>query len=1423
MATQTTGGGSTTSFNNTPQAQGDTYGWTEEQLLASGIYDAATCTIALNVMSNDLGGKAKTLWSIDDGGSNFMSELLQSNITTGWEKTAEGNWIRIYNGKIEFRIDSGSNSPENARSVDSLSGGESIQDSFYYSIRLSNGTLSYAKVTLDIVGQNDAAAISGTSTGSVIEAGGTSNGDPGSATAAGTLNVCDVDTGQKHFQTPQKNALDGTYGRFSFDATTGAWTYVLDNACAATQALTAGQMVTETLTVWSADGTASREVVVTIHGTNDAPAVSAAVSGSASEDEAGFSVDLLAGASDADASDVLNVSGLTLTGGDASGVTVNGDGLSVDPSVYNYLAVGETAVITYSYDVIDSHGGSVAQTATITIEGRNDQPAVSAAVSGSASEDEAGFSVDLLAGASDADASDVLHVSGLTLTGGDASGVTVNGDGLSVDPSAYNYLAVGETAVITYSYDVIDGHGGAVAQTATITIEGRNDQPAVSAAVSGSASEDEAGFSVDLLAGASDADASDVLHVSGLTLTGGDASGVTVNGYGLSVDPSAYNYLAVGETAVITYSYDVIDGHGGSVAQTATITIEGRNDQPAVSAAVSGSASEDEAGFSVDLLAGASDADASDVLNVSGLTLTGGDASGVTVNGDGLSVDPSVYNYLAVGETAVITYSYDVIDSHGGSVAQTATITIEGRNDQPAVSAAVSGSASEDEAGFSVDLLAGASDADASDVLNVSGLTLTGGDASGVTVNGDGLSVDPSAYNYLAVGETAVITYSYDVIDSHGGSVAQTATITIEGRNDQPAVSAAVSGSASEDEAGFSVDLLAGASDADASDVLNVSGLTLTGGDASGVTVNGDGLSVDPSAYNYLAVGETAVITYSYDVIDGHGGAVAQTATITIEGRNGQPAVSAAVSGSASEDEAGFSVDLLAGASDADASDVLNVSGLTLTGGDASGVTVNGDGLSVDPSAYNYLAVGETAVITYSYDVIDGHGGSVAQTATITIEGANDAPVNTIPCSQTVGSNIATAITGVAVADVDTANVTTTLSVSSGKLTVGTGGGFTLNNNGTNTVTISGTLAQVNAALATLCYLSNTNYSGADTLTVVTSDGLASDTDTVAITVNPPANVAPAASDDAIVISTGTSVFLSAAWLLNNDADTDGDALSISASSIIGSLPSGWTITPVTAGGAVTGFNVSTGNVNQAATLSYTVDDGQGHTSTAQFTIRTPSTPSNNVENEIDLASLNYNYSYIDGKAQGDELRANLTLTGTQGNDVFVGGSGEDVLDAGAGNNILTGGGGFDTFVFRNFASTTNHVTDFNPGANSTSVDKLGFEVGIAANEFSAGNNDTVFIFKTGNDAAINVASTEVAVKTDASVTNATVQNTINGYSNIATGAFFVFHNTDLGHAAVYYDPNPAVAGGAVLVADLDTVTTLGNLTAFNAGDFLFV
>ena len=98
----------------------------------------------------------------------------------------------------------------------------------------------------------------------------------------------------------------------------------------------------------------------------------------------------------------------------------------------------------------------------------------------------------------------------------------------------------------------------------------------------------------------------------------------------------------------------------------------------------------------------------------------------------------------------------------------------------------------------------------------------------------------------------------------------------------------------------------------------DVSDLTLTSGDASGVTIGVNSLRVDPSAYNSLAVGESEVITYSYDVS-------MVTAATCPDGddhhyrRQRRPGVEAAVSATATEDDAIFNVDLLAGASDPDA------------------------------------------------------------------------------------------------------------------------------------------------------------------------------------------------------------------------------------------------------------------------------------------------------------------------------------------------------------------------------------------------------------------------------------------------------------------------------------------------------------------------
>ena len=172
-----------------------------------------------------------------------------------------------------------------------------------------------------------------------------------------------------------------------------------------------------------------------------------------------------------------------------------------------------------------------------------------------------------------------------------------------------------------------------------------------------------------------------------VTSAGGRVGQVTITALGVvTFDPLGnFDSLALNETDTLSLEYTVTqpDGSASASPVTVTITINGENDAPTVAAPIIASASEDDATFSLDLLAGASDVDLSDTLSVSGLTLVSGDASGVTVTLDSLIIDPDAYNGLSAGDSEVIVYSYNVIDENGGTVSQTATVTITGENDGP--------------------------------------------------------------------------------------------------------------------------------------------------------------------------------------------------------------------------------------------------------------------------------------------------------------------------------------------------------------------------------------------------------------------------------------------------------------------------------------------------------------------------------------------------------------------------------------------------------------------------------------------------------------------------------------------------------------------------------------------------------------------
>ncbi|WP_193787235.1 type I secretion C-terminal target domain-containing protein, partial [Legionella waltersii] len=149
------------------------------------------------------------------------------------------------------------------------------------------------------------------------------------------------------------------------------------------------------------------------------------------------------------------------------------------------------------------------------------------------------------------------------------------------------------------------------------------------------------------------------------------------------------------------------------------------------------------------------------------------------------------------------------------------------------------------------------------------------------------------------------------------------------------------------------------------------------------------------------------------------------------------------------------------------------------------------------------------------YDVIvQASDGTLttSQAIAVRVTNVNEAPVNTVPGAQTTNEDISKVITGLSISDVDALAgiMTVTLGVTNGTLAV-SGGSAAISGSGTSTVTLTGTVAQINSTLSaanSVTYVPTNNYSGTATLTMTTNDngntgsgGAQSDTDTVTINI----------------------------------------------------------------------------------------------------------------------------------------------------------------------------------------------------------------------------------------------------------------------------------------------------------------------------------
>lgn len=184
--------------------------------------------------------------------------------------------------------------------------GQEVSEIFTYAIRMANGTLSWATVTVIFTGVNDGpvAVVDVNGADAVKEAGlqpGGNTPEPGDASASGNVltNDTDVDDGAL-LTVAEVNgsaanvgmSVSGTYGSVTIGSD-GAWTYTLDNTDGGTNALAQGDSVTDQFSYTVTDefgATDTTTLTITITGTNDAPTDLTFNGGSVAENSANGTV-----------------------------------------------------------------------------------------------------------------------------------------------------------------------------------------------------------------------------------------------------------------------------------------------------------------------------------------------------------------------------------------------------------------------------------------------------------------------------------------------------------------------------------------------------------------------------------------------------------------------------------------------------------------------------------------------------------------------------------------------------------------------------------------------------------------------------------------------------------------------------------------------------------------------------------------------------------------------------------------------------------------------------------------------------------------------------------------------------------------------------------------------------------------------------
>ncbi|WP_240798936.1 VCBS domain-containing protein [Vibrio sp. F13] len=754
-----------------------------------------------------------------DSGDN--TQFLHSGKYLG-QGFSPGYFDVFPDGSYQFSLQ-GANKRYADDHIASLRTGESMQ--IPYEVETSDG--QKLTIMVKVIGEDNQARIEVTPYSSLnnhvyedhTSFGNTTN----QLSSGGTLHVIDPDHDQAGFIAQTITTAEG--GRFNINAQ-GQWSYDIDND--KVQHLGAGESFQQTFTVESIDGSAKKDITVTVHGTNDAPVASAEVRLANGLEDSKIvltSAQLLANTSDVDDNDIGKLSIENLQA-DHGAIALNADGTFTFTPEKDY-----NGAVHFSYDVKDAHGGVTHTGATTSLVAVDDKTIISGVDHGVATEDVATHM------STNVNIMDAVDWQALQITDVDSSNqqVTVEfagkqytwdlGSNLDVTTpygkfQFYTITTGPHTGEHCWSYigDNSNAHVQELKQgesftesikliatdgtefPITVKVNGTEDGVVIdSKSELGHVVENaQTGASVSGSVIAHDVDLHDTVSWTQTPITGirgqyGTFHLSTDGQWHYDVDQNKAKKLGDGDEYWEHFTVEAVSTDGSHVSKSVSVVVHGNNDAPIViRGEVTLPSGKEDTSIHItqaQLVANAIDVDVNDRgwLHVENLTA---DHGSVVSNSDGsftFNPDPN-YN-------GTVHFNYDIADRHGGITHTGATTNLAAVNDNPDVTPLTDSVSEGADNHHTLNLLVGATDKDG-DALTIShleyaidGQPQSGQLPTGITLDTDGhtLIVDATnpAFNHLANGQSQQIAITYQVEDGHGGSTQQTATLTIAGTDDK--------------------------------------------------------------------------------------------------------------------------------------------------------------------------------------------------------------------------------------------------------------------------------------------------------------------------------------------------------------------------------------------------------------------------------------------------------------------------------------------------------------------------------------------------------------------------------------------------------------------------------------------------------------